>query len=137
MDKCTILFVRPEHKGAPQSAALRLLGFHVDETEELPGNEAFARYHAVIVRPAAPCNLPMLAARLRAKPRFGRRVLLALVEDGLAPRQRREAMLSGFDEALPETCGARALAAAVLRLLRPYPEYRCLLRAPGRRRKAA
>ena len=29
------------------------------------------------------------------------------------------------------------VAAAVLRLLRPYPEYRCLLRLPGGRRKAA
>jgi hypothetical protein len=75
--------------------------------------------------------------RLRAKRHFGRRVLLALVPDGMTDRARREAVVSGFDHALPATCGARDLAATILRLLRPYPEYRCLLRQPGRRRRAA
>ena len=116
---------------------MRSLGFQVDESTELPPNEAFAAYHAVIVRPAAYCDLPMLAARLRAKPHFGRRVLVALVPDQLGERDKREAVLSGFDQTLSDGCGARDMAATVLRLLRPYPEYRCLLRLPGRRRRAA
>ena len=47
-----------------------------------------SEYHAVIVRARHDRDLPMLAARLRAKRHFGRRVLLALVagRDG-RPRQ--------------------------------------------------
>jgi hypothetical protein len=113
------------------------MGFRVDESDELPGNEALASYHAVIVRPAETCNLPMLATRLRAKPRFGRRILMALVAPAVVPRDQREAMLSGFDATIPVDCGARDLAATILRLLRPIPEFRCLLRSPTGRRKAA
>jgi hypothetical protein len=140
MNQCSILYLK---NGAAvdsrqtHAPALRALGFHVDEFDDLPANEVLAAYHAVIVRPAPGCNLPMLAARVRAKPRFGRRVLVALVPDAMAARAKREAVLSGFDYTLPDTCGARDLAATVLRLLRPYPEYRCLLRWPGGRRKAA
>ena len=136
-DQCSILYLKAGSLQATHAPALRALGFRVDETDELPANEELASYHAVIVRPAAGCNLPMLATRLRAKPHFGRRVLLALVPGATTARGQREAVLSGFDYTLPDTCGARELAASVLRLLRPYPEYRCILRAPGRRRKAA
>jgi hypothetical protein len=81
--------------------------------------------------------MPTLGNRLRAKPRFGRRVLIALVPESCTERQRREAEHSGFDGALPQACSARDLAAHILRRLRPFPEYRCLLRAPNGRRKAA
>ena len=137
MDQCSILYIRAGAAEDPRTCALEALGFRVDESPDLPPNEAFAAYHAVIVHPAGPCDLPMLATRLRAKPHFGRRVLLALVPETMAARDQREAVLSGFDSTLPDTCGARDLAATVLRLLRPYPEYRCLLRSPGGRRKAA
>jgi hypothetical protein len=109
----------------------------VDQNEDLPPTDALSGYHAVLVRTDAGSNLPMLAARLRAKPHFGRRVLLALVSDTVAERDKREAIHSGFDSMLPHTCGARDLAAAILRLLRPYPEFRCILRSPDGRRKAA
>ena len=79
----------------------------------------------------------MLAARLRARAHFGRRVLIALVGPALNDRARREATMSGFDAALATNCSARDLAAIILKRLRPYPEYRCILRAPGKRRKAA
>lgn len=138
MDQCSILYVRPTGHAEAQAAALRALGFRVDVHEELPPNEVFTAYHAVIVRPASNCDLPMLAARLRAKPHFGRRVLLGLVPEGMAPREQREVVLSGFDFTLSDGCSARELAATVLRLLRPYPEFRCVLRlTPGGRRKAA
>jgi hypothetical protein len=137
MDQCAILYVKPTGQADAHGAALRALGFRVDERTELPPNEAFPSYHAIVVCPAATSILPMLAARLRAKPHFGRRVLLALVPETTAPRDHREAVLSGFDYTLPDNCGARDLAATILRLLRPYPEYRCLLRSPTGRRKAA
>jgi len=79
----------------------------------------------------------MIGARLRAKPQFGRRILMALMADDVLERDSREARLSGFDETLSSTCSARDIAAHILRLLRGYPEYRCLLRAPNGRRKAA
>jgi hypothetical protein len=137
MDQCSILYLKPGPVQQTHAGALRALGFRVDEFDDFPSNEAFARYHAVVVRPAAQQNLPVLATRLRAKPRFGRRVLLALVPDATGVRHKREAVMSGFDYTLPDSCGARDLAATILRLLRPYPEYRCLLRWPGGRRKAA
>lgn len=137
MDQCSILYVRPGGQNDPRMGVLRTLGFRVDESQELPPNEAFAAYHAVIVRAAPTCDLPMLATRLRAKPRFGRRILMALVTQTVVPRDQREAVLSGFDATMPDDCGARDLAATILRLLRPFPEFRCLLRLPGGRRKAA
>jgi hypothetical protein len=138
MDQCAILFMGPvSSPDEARAAALRALGFRVDRSDEWPGGEGVSHYHAVIVRPVHDRDLPMLAARLRAKRHFGRRVLLALVPEGMADRHKREAVLSGFDVTLANTCGARNLAATILRLLRPYPEYRCLLRLPGRRRRAA
>jgi hypothetical protein len=137
MDQCSILYVRPAGQQETQAKVLRSLGFHVDEADDLPGNDAFARYHVILVRPHSGCRLTMLATRLRAKPRFGRRILLALVPETVSDREKRDAVASGFDQTLPERCTARDLAATILRLLRPYPEYRCLLRSPTGRRKAA
>jgi hypothetical protein len=136
MDQCSILYVT----SGPQDGhvrELRGLGFRVTPAAELPSNEAFAEYHAVIVRAPTSHRLPMLAARLRAKPYFARRVLLALVPEEMPDRDKREAIQSGFDDTMTEHCGARDLAAAILRLLRPYPEFRCLLRTPNGRHKAA
>ena len=137
MDQCSILYVKPGPREDPHSAALRALGFSVEVVDDLPPSDAFTRYHAVVVRVEVPCHLPNLGARLRAKPRFGRRVLIALVPESVSDRQRRDAVHTGFDLTLPLTCSSRDLAAHVLRRLRPYPEYRCLLRAPNGRRKAA
>jgi len=136
-EQCTILFIRSSGTDEEVLNALRSLGFRVVDTEELPPNEEFRTYHAVIVHAYPGCPLTMLDARLRAKPRFGRRVLIAFVPVGTTDRQKREAVISGFDLALPDDRSARDLAAAVLRTLRPYPEYRCLLRAPNGRRKVA
>jgi hypothetical protein len=79
----------------------------------------------------------MLGARLRGQPHFGRRVLIALMSDDVPANDRREAVMCGFDRTLSDVCPAREIAAQVLRLLRAYPEYRCLLRNPNGRRKAA
>lgn len=137
VDQCSVLFIKVGSRDNSQVKALRSLGFRVVEADDLPAPEVFSTCHATIVRATPGCALTMLGARLRAKPRFGRRVLIALVADGTCERDRRDAVTSGFDLALPANCSARDIAANILRLLRPYPEYRCLLRAPNGRRKAA
>jgi hypothetical protein len=135
--QCGILFIGACGRDDQRLAALRSLGFRVDESEHLPSVDDLHLYHAVIVRPAPHGSLPMVGARLRGKPQFGRRVLIALVADGVLDRDNREAMMSGFDLTLPDRCSARDITAQILRLLRGFPEYRCLLRAPNGRRKAA
>lgn len=135
--QCGILFIGPCGTDEARIAALRSLGFRVDESEEFPSTEELVSYHAVIVRVGSPGSLPMIGARLRAKPHFGRRVLVALVAAAVPDRDRRDAVMSGFDQTLTDTCTARDMAAHILRLLRGFPEYRCLLRAPNGRRKAA
>lgn len=135
--QCGILFVGPGGSDQARIEALRSLGFGVQESPDIPSTEELQLHHAVVVRVLPGRSLTMLGTRLRAKPNFGRRVLLALVGSELTDRDKREARMSGFDGTLSNSCGAREIAAHILRLLRGYPEYRCLLRAPNGRRKAA
>jgi len=137
VNQCSILYVKPGAGAELHVEALRTLGFSVDVEQDFPATEVFTRYHAVVVRVRPESNLPVLGTRLRAKPRFGRRVLIALLPDSFSQRQRRDATASGFDVALPVACSPRDLAAHILRRLRSYPEFRCLLRTPHGRRKAA
>jgi hypothetical protein len=136
-DQCSILIIKTGSPDDQHTKGLRSIGFHVVETDDIPAAEMLSAYHAVIVAADSSCSLTMLATRLRAKPKFGRRVLIALVCAETSATECRDATASGFDLTLPATCTARDLAASVLRLLRPYPEYRCLLRAPHGRRTAA
>ena len=137
MNQCSVLYITPAPADDSHVLTLRSLGFSVDVVPDLPASELLARYHAIVVSAFPGCDLPSLGARLRAKPRFGRRVLIALVPETVNERQRRDAQASGFDLALPARCSPRDLAANILRGLRPFPEYRCLLRSPKGRRKAA
>ena len=137
VNQCSILYVHDGSVDDTPVDALKSLGFAVVAMEDLPPDDALAPHHALVVRARPNCSLPMLAARLRAKARFGRRILIALVPEDTPERVRREAVLSGFDATLPATCSGRGLAAAILKLLRPYPEFRCFLRSPTGRRKAA
>ena len=136
MDQCSILYIRPGPPEEEHIGGLRQLGFSVDVADDLPPTERFTSYHAIVVR-VSDCNLSALGTRLRAKPRFGRRVLIGLVPESCTERQRRDAAYCGFDLALQHGCSPRDLAAHILRRLRPFPEYRCLLRTPNGRRKAA
>jgi hypothetical protein len=137
VNQCSVLYVAPACDDDVHVKALRALGFSVDIAHDLPPSEVFARYHAIVVWTDPDCNLPSLGTRLRAKPKFGRRVLIALVAETVGERQRRDAVASGFDLVMPRCCSPRDLAAHILRGLRPFPEYRCLLRTPNGRRKAA
>jgi hypothetical protein len=135
-EQCSILFITSGGDDE-QLKGLRSIGFRVVETDDIPPSDVFRDHHAIILRVTPDCPLTVVATRLRAKPKFGRRALIALVNGATSPQDQRDAIASGFDITLPVTCSARDLAATVLRLLRPYPEYRCLLRAPSGRRKAA
>jgi hypothetical protein len=136
-DQCGILFIGACGVDSRRVAALRSLGFHVDEAADIPPTEELVAFHAVIVHGCSNGRLAMIGARLRAKPHFGRRVVIALVASAVSDRDKREVTMCGFDDTMSDTCSARDIAAHVLRLLRGYPEYRCLLRAPNGRRKAA
>ena len=135
--QCSVLLINPSDKPMPQRPTLQEIGFRVSEIREWPEDDtAVLAHEVVIVRVANIGGLPMLAARLRAKPRFGRRVLIALVPESVSTQDRAEARACGFDEVLAHCCDGRQLSARVLRYLRTRPEYRCLL-PPDHRRPAA
>ena len=136
--QCSVLYINVSSLVETQTCALRSLGFDVVEMNDVPAREALAAFHAVVVRAEPATRLTTVAARLRSAPKFGRRALIALVPATLPVRNRRDAIDSGFDTVLPQHCSARDLAAAILSLLRKYPEHRCVLRShPSRRRAAA
>ena len=135
--QCSVMFVNPVRERTPHPAAMRAMGFVVDEIAEWPVEEAAVRdYHVVVVHVQDINSAPMLAARLRAKPHFGRRLLIALVPEQAPPAARRSAETSGFDEVLSDSCHSRDLTARMLRGLKSRPELRCVL-PPERRRPAA
>ena len=137
MDQCSILFIASGQDRARHPEVLRSIGFHVHEVEELPESSDLVKHHVVIVSTPQPTLLPKLAARLRAAPRFGRRLLLALIEGPNHETLRREGLMSGFDDVLSRSITGRQLAAAILNKLRSIPEYRCLLAPLTKRPPAA
>jgi hypothetical protein len=135
--QCAVLFVNPDGQESVHPQALRAMGFLVDEVSDWPdGNDIVRNYHVVIVYVRTMNVAPMLAARLRAKPHFGRRLLIALVAAETTPADRRAAEASGFDEVMNECCDSRHLTTRMLRGLRGRPELRCLL-PPMRSGRAA
>ena len=136
MKQCAVLFLDSRGQRTPQARELRDMGFVVHECLEWPHDGAVREYHVVIVRTHAVAEAPMLAARLRAKPHFGRRLLLSLVDRRTAPQERRSLEASGFDDVLDECSTGRELATRILRALRRRPELRCML-PPLRTRSAA
>ena len=137
MQQCSILFVNGNKSPARHAAALRSIGFALTEAADLPASTELAQHHVVIVCPPESSALPMLATRLRAAPRFGRHVLIALVDGNQVDNVRRDGIVSGFDDVLPKSIGGRQLAAAIVKRLRNIPELRCLLRPLTKRRAAA
>ena len=135
--QCLILYINSAASETTHAQTLRSLGFHVVETGDIPDRETLQTFHAVVIRTSPGCPLPSVANRVRAQPRFGRRVLIALVPPAVSAREKRDAVDSGFDLVLAEDCTARDLAAAILALLRRFPEHRCVLRSVTGRRKAA
>ena len=136
--QCAVLLVAPGGKQTTHAAGLREMGFIVDEIADWPEQPDVVRdYHVVVVQVPSADGAPMLAARLRAKPHFGRRLLIALVDPGTVLHARRSAQASGFDEVMNECCQTRQLAARILRGIRTRPELRCALPPTLGRRSAA
>jgi len=135
--QCAILYINSAGCTGTHTAALRALGFDVVEADDVPERDTLAKYHGVIVRLNNGHPLTSVAARLRAAPLFGRRVLVALVPASVTTRERRDAIDSGFNLVLAQQSSARDLAASILSLLRRYPEHRCVLRSHTNRRRTA
>ncbi len=136
--QCAVLIVNPQRARLPYRATLEGLGFLVTETPDWPTDDRrILDYHVVIVLVRNIDGAPMIAARLRAKPRFGRRILIALVPASTSLPERFTARTCGFDDVLEDCCDARQLLARILKQLRARPEYHCVLPPADRRRSAA
>jgi DNA-binding response OmpR family regulator len=137
--RCSVLLIDPDD--APLSShrvTLQELGFRVKLARDWPQEDrAILEYHVVVVRIRDTRRAPMLAARLRAKPRFGRRVLIGLVPESTPVPDRIAARVSGFDDVLTDCCQSRELTGTILRYLRARPEYHCVLPPDDKRPNAA
>jgi hypothetical protein len=132
--QCSVLIVNCGEE-APYRQGLERIGFRVSETCEWPADEVVRTCEVVIVLFRHLQTITMLAARMRAKPHFGHRVLIAVVPSTASANERRSAIGSGFDDVVSESKDARLLIARILRQLRSRPEHRCFL--PDRKRRAA
>ena len=132
--QCSILIVNSGTETSHRQA-LERIGFHVSETCEWPDDDMITAFEVVIVLLRHMQTAGMLAARMRAKPHFGHRVLIAVVPSTASADERRSAVGSGFDDVVGESKDARQLIARIFRRLRLRPEHRCFLR--DRKRRAA
>ena len=126
MKQCSLLIVNGTGRESPPRKALEHRGFRVTELKEWPADDVVLDAQVVIVALRSVDAICMLAARMRAKPRFGRRVLIALLP-AVTAADRRMAIGAGFDDVVGESRGMRMLIACILRLLRARPEHRCFL----------
>jgi hypothetical protein len=123
--RCAILFVGPS-RGGPHASELRALGFTVTEGEVLPDDAELLQYPVVVLASTSLANLPIAAARLRAKAGFGRRVVVARIDQAAPPAAVRSLLLCGVDETFAEQTSSRRLAARIIHRLRERPELRCV-----------
>jgi hypothetical protein len=120
------LIVNCSNGKSPYKAELERRGFRVTEVNEWPEDEVVLDSQVVLVVLRHLDKIGMLAARMRAKPRFGRRILIAYVPR-VTPADRRIAVGAGFDDVVGDAGGARVLIGRILRVLRARPEHRCFL----------
>ena len=135
MKKCSVLVINISSHETAHCLTLEKVGFRVVETREWPTDEIIPEFEVVIVLLRHMQSVAMLAARLRAKPHFGRRILIAVAPQPTSPEERRAAVGCGFDDVVSEGADSRQLVARVLRQLRARPEHRCFL--PDLKRRAA
>jgi len=114
--------------------ALEHRGFRVTEVKEWPPDDVVLDSQVVIIVVRHLDTICMLAARMRAKPRFGRRILIALAPT-VSAADRRTAIGAGFDDVMGVAVGARLRIARILRCRRNRPEHRCFV--PGLKGRAA
>jgi DNA-binding response OmpR family regulator len=132
--QCSLLIVNGSDRGNAYEAELEKRGFRVVMVNEWPPDHVVLDAEVVVVVLRTLESVGMLAARMRAKPRFGRRILIALAP-AVTADERRLAIAAGFDDAVAESAALRVLIARILRILRTRPEHRCFL--PDLRRPAA
>lgn len=135
MKQCSVLVINANGAATPHRQVLEKVGFRVVETCEWPASETIRDFEVVIVLLDRMETVSMLAARLRAKPHFGQRVLIGVAPDTTSPEDRRAAIGSGFDDVVNESRDSRLLVARILRQLRARPQHRCFL--PDLKRRAA
>ena len=133
--QCSVLVVNCAGQETAHRQALQLRGFRVAELSEWPSDAVVLDYEVVIIVLRRMDSVSMTAARMRAKPKFGMRVLIGVMDSAPSAAERRHAMISGFDDIVGESRDSRVLIAHILRLLRARPEHRCLL--PDKKRPAA
>jgi DNA-binding response OmpR family regulator len=133
--QCSILIVNCSGREMMHAQALQQRGFLVVATSEWPSDDVVTHYEIVIVVLRDLDIVSGVAARMRAKPRFGNRVLIGVTRRPPSAAERRHAMVSGFDDIVGESNDSRILVARILQRLRRLPEHRCLV--PDRKRPAA
>jgi len=133
--KCSVLVVNCTGRETAHSQSLQLRGFSVVEQPHWPADEVVLEHEIVIVVLRRIDSVSVTAARMRAKPRFGNRVLIGVTEAAPSAAERRHAVLAGYDDLVGESRDSRILIARILRMLRARPEHRCLV--PDKKRPAA
>jgi CheY-like chemotaxis protein len=133
--QCSVLVVTCGGRETSHAEALQRRGFRVTATSEWPADSVVIEFEVVIVVVRQMETVCMLAARMRAKPRFGRRVLIGINHTAPSAEERRNAIVAGFDDLVPESRDSRILIARILRQLRARPEHQCYL--PDLKRPAA
>ena len=135
MKQCAVLVINTDGRESIIRATLEKVGFRVVQTAEWPADEVIRGFEVVIVLLRPMQAVSMLGPRLRAKPHFGQRVLIAVTPEPTSPQERRAGIGCGFDDVVGESRDARLLVARILRQLRARPEHRCFL--PDLKRRAA
>jgi len=133
--QCSVLVVNCSGRETAHSQSLHLRGFRVVEVPEWPTDEVALEHEVIIVVLRKMDSVTVTAARMRAKPRFGNRVLIGVTELAPSAGERRHAVLAGYDDLVGESRDSRILIARIVRMLRSRPEHRCLV--PEKRRPAA
>jgi hypothetical protein len=133
--QCSVLVINASGMETRYRLPLEKVGFRVVETGEWPGDHMIRAFEVVIVLLRDMNNISMMAARLRAKPYFGQRVLIAIAVDTSSIEDRRTLIGCGFDDVVNESDETRVIIARILRQLRARPEHRCFL--PDLKRRAA
>jgi hypothetical protein len=133
--QCSVLIVNCSGREIAHRRALLRRGFRVDEIAEWPFDDVVTQYEVVVVVLREIDSISVIAARMRAKPKFGNRVLIGVTQVAPSAAERRHAILSGFDDVVGDSNDSRILVARILHRLRARPEHRCLL--PDRKRPAA
>src|SRR4029079_18369510 len=87
--QCSVLVVNYSGREVTHTQALRQRGFRVVETAEWPADDVITQYEVVVVVLREMDIISVVAARMRAKPRFGNRVLIGVTRMPPSAAERR------------------------------------------------